>query len=202
MRASHQKSRTQTQQQHHTCTLVHTHTHTHHFVSSLQTTAHLLDSLFSTTSHSSPPPTGSLGPKPPARVSDPQGHGPAHPGSPDPRPHRVARVIRSKQRTSGIQTRPNLIFMSKTKKKKKNKELARCCCCCYTELVLEGNCIDILLLACLHKLYIWHGGDQTQPLNQKPKTKENITDNVHHSLSNVSTCEDKTRIINFHGGMS
>lgn len=67
-------------------------------------------------------------------------------------------------RTSGFQARPNSIE-------------ARQARCCYTELVfrreLEGNCIDILLLACLHKLYIWHGGGQT---TIKPK---DITDNVH-----------------------
>lgn len=66
-------------------------------------------------------------------------------------------------RTSGFQARPNSIE-------------ARQARCCYTELVfrreLEGNCIDILLLACLHKLYIWHGGQTTI----KPK---DITDNVH-----------------------
>lgn len=86
-------------------------------------------------------------------------------------------------RTSGFQARPNSIE-------------ARQARCCYTELVfrreLEGNCIDILLLACLHKLYIWHGGGAN---NHKTKR--------HHRqcplLSNVSTCEKKPRIIILEG---
>lgn len=47
----------------------------------------------------------------------------------------------------------------------------------------EGNCIDILLLACLHKLYIWHGGGGAeQNQNTIKQHRQSLP------LSNVSTC--------------
>lgn len=47
----------------------------------------------------------------------------------------------------------------------------------------EGNCIDILLLACLHKLYIWHRGGGTEHNHNTIKQHRQSL-----PLSNVSTC--------------
>lgn len=48
---------------------------------------------------------------------------------------------------------------------------------CYIEVIFqrdqEGNCIDILLLACLHKLYIWHRGGPNTTI--KSKTAQTIS---------------------------
>lgn len=108
---------------------------------------------------------------------------PAHPGSPDPRPHEIARVFRSC--TEPLEFKPGRIWFHKW------DQLVVVTLSLSFRREQEGNCIDILLLACLHKLYIWHGG-----------TKHNHETKKHHRqsppLSNVSTCENKPYI---YGGM-
>lgn len=72
--------------------------------------------------------------------------------SPDPRPHKVARGFQVMLRNYGFHARSNLTESRLTRR-------------CSTELVFwrgwEQNCIDILLPACLHKIYTWRRGNQT-----------------------------------------
>lgn len=134
----------------------HTETYTHttfwaFFFFFLQKTAHLVESLFSTTSPVIPSYLFSgtwttMRELQTLRTSHWAGLKVSSPEQSGPLPTQSSKGLCVAQRTSGIQARPNLISYAR---------LARCC---YVELVfwreLEGNCIDILLLACLHKQHL------------------------------------------------
>lgn len=95
--------------------------------------------------------------------SSPPWEGPTPPGSPWPSPMQSSKGLQVIQKNLWI-FRPNLteaktgfpvVQMSWPSQREP-----------------QGNCIDILLLACLHKLYIWHWGREGQT-TVKPK---DITD--------------------------